>query len=681
MKLPACSLVLWVFLLCGNSAMSQAKRPLSGKEPAWATINQYDYKDTRLDRDAEDGYFDVEYETQVSLADQSVYYRRAMKILTEAGIQNCSEISVSFDPLYVQLTFHSIRIIRGNETINQLKLSKMKTIQQEKELDRFLYNGALTSVLFLEDVHKGDIIEYSYTLKGFNPIFKGKYAGTFALNFGVPIGSLYYKLVVPKNRSVLIKNNNSDIKPLIQPSTDATVYEWKVNQVKAMRSQDGLPSWYDPYSFVMISEYKSWKEVNDWAMELFPSIKDLSAALQKKIDAIRQGNATKEKQVQEALRFVQDDIRYMGIEMGENSHKPANPNQTFSRRFGDCKDKSYLLCTMLNHLGVEASPVLINTSEKKMLTNRLPTAVAFDHVTVHASLDNKDYWFDPTISFQRGRLDSISYPDYQCGLIISANTSDLTMIDAKEKGSTTVKEVFDVPDMTGRATLTVTTKYTGSFADDARSGFNNNSQYEMQKGYRDFYASYYEKIAADSIQYTDDEQAGAFITKEFYSIDGLWEMKNGVKEASFNPYVIDGIIKKSKDIKRTMPLALDWPAKFNESIEIHLPEDWNIDDDEVAIRNSSFVMSAHFSGDGGRTVYLDYAYENLMDHVAPEDMKDYMDGINKEGNEAGYVLTYGKNKPSITLSKSTEKKDGNYFYIALFLVLAIGGVVWWTQRK
>ena len=92
MKLPAVNPFLFVFLLFGMPAIGQVKRPLSGKEPAWATINQYDYKDTRLDHDAEDGYFDVEYETQVSLADQSVYYRRAMKILTEAGIQNCSEI-------------------------------------------------------------------------------------------------------------------------------------------------------------------------------------------------------------------------------------------------------------------------------------------------------------------------------------------------------------------------------------------------------------------------------------------------------------------------------------------------------------------------------------------------------------------------------------------------------------
>ena len=63
-------------------------------------------------------------------------------------------------------------------------------------------------------------------------------------------------------------------------------------------------------------------------------------------------------------------------------------------------------------------------------------------------------------------------------------------------------------------------------------------------------------------------------------------------------------------------------------------------------------------------------------------MRDYIDGVNRQGKEFGYLLYYGKKKDkSITLSKTGERKDGNYFYIALFIVLAIGGVVWWTQRK
>ena len=682
MKPPPYFFLLLVILFSGIPAFAQQKRPVTEKEPSWATINQYDYKDSHLDREAEDGYFDLEFEKQVSLAQQSVFYRKAIKILTEAGIQNSSEISVSFDPSYEQLIFHSIKIIRGNETINQLKLSKIKTIQQEKELRRYLYNGALTSVLFLEDVRKGDVIEYSYTLKGFNPVFQGKYAGTFDLDFRVPVGSLYYKLVVPKDRPIVIKNNNTDIKPAIQTGGNETTYEWNLSQVKALHLQDNIPSWYDPYSEVLVSEYKSWKEVNDWAMSLFPAVDKVSPALQKKIEDIRKQYSKEEDQIREALRFVQDDIRYMGIEMGENSHKPGTPDKTFAQRFGDCKDKSYLLCTILNKLGIQASPVLINTSEKKSLTKRLPSAFAFDHVTVQVQLNNKQYWFDPTISFQRGGLESISYPDYQCGLVIGADTDSLTMINTKEKDVTFIKEVFDIPDMTGKARLNVITQYSGSTADNVRNSFNNNSRYEMQKTYREFYAAYFEKITADSLQYVDDEKTGIFTTREYYTINDLWQLEEGVKKASFDSYVINGIIKRPKDLERTMPFAIDWPAKYREEVEINLPEDWNATASFEKINNPSFFMTARFSFDGRQTMLLEYNYENLKDHVAPGDMKEYLSGLDDKANKCSYVLSSSVDGTPLQLSGDKNKKSNNYYsYLGLVILLVIGGIVWWTQRK
>src|SRR5207248_3294814 len=85
-----------------------------------------------------------------------------------------------------------------------------------------------------------------------------------------------------------------------------------------------------------------------------------------------------------ALRFVQDDVRYLGIEIGPSSHRPHPPAAVLDQRFGDCKDKSLLLVTLLRALGVEAWPVLLHTSLGRALDEWLPTAVAFNHVVVLA---------------------------------------------------------------------------------------------------------------------------------------------------------------------------------------------------------------------------------------------------------------------------------------------------------
>ena len=655
---------------------------MAGKEPSWVTMHAVDYNDIHLDHDAEDGTIDILYDQQVFPPQQSFYCHKIMRILTETGIQNTSQIAVNFDPSYQQLIFHKINIRRGQQVIDELQLGKIKTIQQEKELDQYMYNGSLSSIRFLEDVRKGDVIEYSYTVKGFNPIFKGKYSDSYRLCYGVPVYNLYYKLITSTERNTITKNFNSDIKPSVESLSDKTIYEWKLNNLKAFHAQDGLPSWYDPYPYVQISEYADWKAVNDWALELFPAAKKLSPALQKKITEIKTDCNNTDDRILAALRFVQDDIRYMGIEMGINSHKPCDPSKTFGQRFGDCKDKTYLLCTILQELGIEASPVLLNTVSKKSISDFLPSANIFDHATVRVRSGGLYYWFDPTISFQRGTISHISYPDYQCGLVVGENTTGLTFIDFKETGSINVKEIFDIEDMSGKATLKVITTYTGSFADGIRSDFSGTSNYEMLKTFKNYYMPYYEHIVADSLHYTDNEVTGALTTMEYYRINELWEIKDNMKKAVFESYVINGIIRKPKEVSRSMPFALNYPAHFRETVEINVPDEWTADESSNKIESPSFSMTTHFSYRNKKFLLL-YEYENLRNAVAPGEIGAFMNAIKKIEDETAFHLTkpIDKNKRATNAISDTPNSRiaGNVIAILLFLVF-IGGMVWRLRK-
>ena len=672
--------LVFAVLFFSFSTLAQ-KKPLLSKEPAWVTVSQSDYTNTKFDNEAEDGYVDLVYEEQVSVEQQSFYCRRAIKILTEAGIQNNSDVSVDFDPSYQQLFFHSIKVIRGNATLNQLNLSKIKTIQREKELDKYMYDGSLSSVLFLEDLRKGDIIEYSYTIKGFNPIFKGKFAYVFKTNFSVPIYNMFYKVTIPTNRPISIKNNKTDIKPDIKQDGQATSYEWKLSNVKALHREDNLPDWYDPYSSIMISEYKTWKEVSDWAMELFAVPTTISPALQKEIALIRSKSTSPEEQTLQALRFVQDDIHYMGIEIGSNSHKPNPPDKVFSQRFGDCKDKSYLLCTILQKLGIESSSVLINTDSKKAMFDWLPSPKAFNHVTVRVKLNDSYHWFDPTISYQRGALNDISYPDYQCGLVIAPNTDDLTQINSKEPGMVNVKEAFDIGKVPGDVRFVVTTNYTGSFADNARNDFNTTSRYELLKSYKNYYVDYYQDIVADSLSYDDNEKTGVFTTTEYYTIHNLWESKDGEKKALFSPYVIDGVVKKPKETRRTMPYALQYPAHYKEEIEVNLPDDWNAEQSSRDLKNEDFELTTNFSYHN-RKLSLLYEYESLKDNVTPDETEQFLKDLNEKNDKLSYELSKDDGLVLKSSKESKSSKSSNGLIAAQVLVLlVIIGVAWWRQRR
>ena len=61
------------------------------------------------------------------------------------------------------------------------------------------------------------------------------------------------------------------------------------------------------------------------------------------------------------LQLVQREIRYLGIEVGAGSHAPCAPALVCQRRFGDGKDKALLMVALLEALGVEAAPALVDT--------------------------------------------------------------------------------------------------------------------------------------------------------------------------------------------------------------------------------------------------------------------------------------------------------------------------------
>ena len=85
-----------------------------------------------------------------------------------------------------------------------------------------------------------------------------------------------------------------------------------------------------------------------------------------------------------ALRLVQDDISYLMNGMSGGNYIPQAPEETWEKRFGDCKAKTLLLLTMLRELGIEAEPVLVRSQGGDALPSLSPMPGNFDHVIVRA---------------------------------------------------------------------------------------------------------------------------------------------------------------------------------------------------------------------------------------------------------------------------------------------------------
>lgn len=255
-SIPCVLLLLFYF-----KASAQQRNISVSPEPVWISkVAQPSVEPETTE--AEDGYLYLGYESQLSVPEQSKFFKKRLRILSEAGLQNASEVSINFDPTYQKLVFHTLRIIRGAQTINRLEPKKIRLIQQETDLSKHLYDGSLTAYISVEGSQVNDVIEYSYSLQGFNPLFN-KVATAFDLQFSVPVGYLLFKVIMPYGRAIQIKNIQSSIKPAVTQSGSSTKYEWFSKNISALHLPNNLPALENHYPKVLISEYNTWKDVVD----------------------------------------------------------------------------------------------------------------------------------------------------------------------------------------------------------------------------------------------------------------------------------------------------------------------------------------------------------------------------------------------------------------------------------
>ena len=398
-----CSLLS--FLLCFTLFSQEELKNFEITEtPSWV-IRQEIVKNSKVDKyDVSDGYYVNLRDMQTLFETHEDYYHVALKVINESGVSNVSEIDIEYDPTYQTVQFHTLNVIRNGKTQNRLDDVEFKQVNQELDLSEKMYNGNVTAFAVLNDIRKNDILEYAYTVIGDNPIYEGKLIRTFFLQSYNPMDKLYVRITYPKKLTLSeYCNLCEDIKISKIEEGEHKVLTVERTNIEGKFLEDNIPSWSNPFEALYLCEYDNWEDINDWAASVFNVEDDNVEALEKKAEEIKTENKTLEEQILACLNFIQNDIRYMGLENGIGSIKPFAPSKVLEQRFGDCKDKSLLFSKLLNLLGVQdAYPALVSTYYQHTVSEMLPSPGLFNHCIAYFELNGKSFWFDPTNSYQGG---------------------------------------------------------------------------------------------------------------------------------------------------------------------------------------------------------------------------------------------------------------------------------------
>lgn len=565
-------IVLFVFymILFQINTFGQTPRISQEPQPAWVQASSKSSGQIS-ERDVESGFLYEKIDYQVHIEQKTVFSRQVKEITSIDGIDQVGQIYIVFSPDYQKLVFHELKVLREGQALNRLDLSKFKVLANETDLNRSIYNGTYAAHLILDDLRVRDKLVLSYSIKGFNPVFGDKYADDYYFQNDVPIGLNHVVYIASKDRPLKNKLFNGLGEAKVKPLANNLVsYSWEEANLPVVHSDSYEPYWYFTHKYAQVSDYKSWQEVSDWVSTVNPiDVANLKPLLKNKIEEFwRKSGGEAYAYLQLVTRFVQDEIRYMGVEVGEYSHRPNNPNKVIEQRYGDCKDKSMLMATFLNAKDIPCKLVLVNSYNRYELKNYLPTPFVFNHMVVYVNIDGRAQYIDPTFSSQGGPVRDLYFPYYGNTLITEPKT-DIAVSPMDKAGKTAILEQYHMRD-DNKAELLVITTHSGYQADKNRSTLRSSSRSALQKDYLNFYTRLYPQIKTlDNVSISDDREENVIQIKERYMIDSF----TSVEESSKRRYLefsasslVDNI--PSINVDRSSPISLTFPYSAEHEIQL-----------------------------------------------------------------------------------------------------------------
>ncbi len=261
-----------------------------------------------------------------------------------------------------------------------------------------VYNDQKIVRMSLSGVAAGTILDVDFTLEERKPALKGDFNQSYIFTPGSSIEHAAFVVDVPSSVTPVIKEQNLDFKRVSRNVGGRTIYSWTRLHTPKVQPEPFAADSNGVVMEVRVGGPISWSDVSKWYADLARDRYSDTPSLSRIVDSLVAGAKTRDDSIRAVHRWVAQDIRYVGIELGIGGYQPRMPDAVIATGFGDCKDKATLFVAALTHLHIRAYPVLLSINAKAR--RDLPSPQQFNHEIAVVALASGGYQFvDLTSSY------------------------------------------------------------------------------------------------------------------------------------------------------------------------------------------------------------------------------------------------------------------------------------------
>jgi transglutaminase-like putative cysteine protease len=383
-----------IFIVAPVAAMAKDETVKIAAAPAWAHVSE----PLPVPEDARGAVFlrRQNYQVHLEKSGDRIFSAALIRILDPNALQ-LGQITLSWNPAAGKPVVHAIKVHRAGAARDVLASTGFEIIRREDQLEAAILDGVLTAVLRVPDLRVGDELELSYSLPAHDPVLGSDSSGILFLTPVPPPGRIALRLSWDNGQEPTFRPT-ADLAGVVKK--DGQAVSFSIDSPGPSNPPKDAPQRYNWQRVVEYSDFADWQSVANRIAPLFKKAASLpsNSAVKHEAAAIAGSHGDAMGRAAAALKLVQQQVRYVYVGFNGGNMTPVSAEETWQRRYGDCKGKTALLLALLGELGVPAQAVLVNnTGSDDGLDQRLPNPGFFDHVLVRAQIGQETYWLDPTL--------------------------------------------------------------------------------------------------------------------------------------------------------------------------------------------------------------------------------------------------------------------------------------------
>ena len=215
-----------------------------------------------------------------------------------------------------------------------------------------------------------------------------------------------YSITVPNEVGLRYKEINADGAVKISKNAGVITATVEMNDLPSIPSEAFSPSMdavvphvvFAPERFVFDGfkgDMQSWKSFGKWLNGLFEGRDALPDALKAKVHQLTDNCATDRDKVKALYQFIEENTRYVSIQLGIGGYRPMAAADVFAKGFGDCKALSFYMKSMLKEIGIESNYAVISTSKANVMDD-FANVTEFNHAILQVPLPGDTLWLECT---------------------------------------------------------------------------------------------------------------------------------------------------------------------------------------------------------------------------------------------------------------------------------------------